>query len=235
MNDLTSLFDRPYRALVLGASGAIGHAFVQAFQADAHCTHVETISRSAQGFDLLDANTIRQQAARCQAIGPLDVIIDATGALMLEGIGPEKSLASVQEDALLRQFQVNAVGPLLALRHFAPLLANGPSIYAKLSARVGSISDNQKGGWYGYRAAKAALNMYLQTAAIELQRKNPELRVVALQPGTVRSELSKMFTASVPQLLEPHESVAGMWSALRSLPVKAGASFVDYKGEHIGW
>jgi NAD(P)-dependent dehydrogenase (short-subunit alcohol dehydrogenase family) len=163
------------------------------------------------------------------------VIIDATGALTLEGIGPEKSLASVQEDALLRQFQVNAVGPLLALRHFAPLLENGPSIYAKLSARVGSISDNQKGGWYGYRAAKAALNMYLQTAAIELQRKNPELRVVALQPGTVRSELSKRFTASVSNLLEPQESVAGMWSALRTLPAKSGASFVDHKGEHIEW
>jgi NAD(P)-dependent dehydrogenase (short-subunit alcohol dehydrogenase family) len=219
----------------LGATGAIGHSFVQAFQVDAHCTHVETISRSAHGFDLLDAETIRQQAQRCQAMGPFDVVIDATGALTLEGVGPEKSLASVQEDVLLRQFHVNAIGPLLALRHFAPLLASGPSIYAKLSARVGSISDNQKGGWYGYRAAKAALNMYLQTAAIELQRKNSELRVVALQPGTVRSELSKRFTASVPNLLEPQESVAGMWSALRTLPAKAGASFVDHKGEPIDW
>ena len=235
MNDLAPLFDKPYYALVLGATGAIGHAFVQAFQADAHCTHVETISRSAQGFDLLDADTIHEQAQRCQAIGPFDVIIDATGALTVEGVGPEKSLASVREDVLLRQFQVNAIGPLLALRHLAPLLASGPSIYAKLSARVGSISDNQKGGWYGYRAAKAALNMYLQTAAIELQRKNPALRVVALQPGTVRSELSKRFTASVSNLLEPQESVAGMWSALRTLPAKSGASFVDHKGEHIEW
>jgi NAD(P)-dependent dehydrogenase (short-subunit alcohol dehydrogenase family) len=238
LNDLmppSPLFDKPYQALVLGAQGAIGHAFVQAFRADAQCVHVEPVSRSENGFDLLDAASIRQQAQRCQGLGLFEVIIDATGALTVEGVGPEKSLASIREDVLLRQFQINAIGPLLAVRHFAPLLAPGPSIYAKLSARVGSISDNQKGGWYGYRAAKAALNMYLQTAAIELQRKNPELRVVALQPGTVRSELSKMFTASVPQLLEPHESVAGMWSALRSLPVKAGASFVDYKGEHIGW
>lgn len=229
------LFDKPYRALVLGARGAIGLAFVQAFRADAQCAHVEPVSRSENGFDLLDAASIRQQAERCQALGPFEVIIDATGALTVEGVGPEKSLPSVREDVLLRQFQINAIGPLLAVRHFAPLLASGSSIYAKLSARVGSISDNQKGGWYGYRAAKAALNMYLQTAAIELQRKNPELRVVALQPGTVRSELSKMFSASVPQLLEPQESVTGMWSALRSLPVKAGASFVDHKGEHIGW
>lgn len=229
------LFDKPYRALVLGAQGAIGHAFVQAFRADTHCVHVEPVSRAKNGFDLLDADAIRLQAQRCQAFGPFEVIIDATGALAVQGVGPEKSLTSVREDVLLRQFQINAIGPLLALRHFAPMLVSGPAIYAKLSARVGSISDNQKGGWYGYRAAKAALNMYLQTAAIELQRKNPALRVVALQPGTVRSELSKMFTASVPNLLEPQESVAGMWSALRSLPVKAGASFVDYKGEHIGW
>ena len=238
LSDLTPpspLFDKPYRALVLGARGAIGHAFVQAFRADAHCAHVEPVSRSGNGFDLLDAASISDQAQRCQALGPFEVIIDATGALTVEGVGPEKSLASIREEVLLRQFQINAIGPLLAVRHFAPLLAPGPSIYAKLSARVGSISDNQKGGWYGYRASKAALNMYLQTAAIELQRKNPELRVVALQPGTVRSELSKMFSASVPQLLEPQASVAGMWSALRSLPVKSGASFIDHKGERIGW
>jgi NAD(P)-dependent dehydrogenase (short-subunit alcohol dehydrogenase family) len=229
------LFGRPYKALVLGARGAIGHAFVEAFQADANCTHVEVISRSVNGFDLLDAESIRQQAAICQAAGPFEVIIDATGALTIDGVGPEKSLASLREDALLRNFQVNAIGPILAIRHFAPLLASGPSIYAKLSARVGSISENTKGGWYGYRAAKAALNMLLQTAAIELQRKNPELRVVALQPGTVRSELSKVFSSSVPHLLEPAESVAGMWSALQSLQAKSGAHYVDNTGEQISW
>ena len=108
-------------------------------------------------------------------------------------------------------------------------------MYAKLSARVGSISDNTKGGWYGYRAAKAALNMLLQTAAIELQRKNSQLRVVALQPGTVRSNLSQAFASSVPHLLEPAESVAGMLSALKTLTPKSGAHYVDYRGEHIQW
>jgi NAD(P)-dependent dehydrogenase (short-subunit alcohol dehydrogenase family) len=123
----------------------------------------------------------------------------------------------------------------MLLRHFAPLLAPGPSIYAKLSARVGSISDNHKGGWYGYRASKAALNMLLQTAAIELQRKNPQLRVVALQPGTVRSELSRPFAAGVAQLLEPADSVAGMLAALRNLQPTSGAHFVDYQGQPIPW
>ena len=101
------LFDKPYQALVLGAQGAIGHAFVQAFRADAHCAHVEPVSRAENGFDLLDAASIRQQAERCQAFAPFEVIIDATGALTVEGVGPEKSLASVREDVLLRQFQIN--------------------------------------------------------------------------------------------------------------------------------
>ena len=229
-----SLFDTDYKALVIGASGAIGGAFVAAFEADPRCTRVTQVSRSlTPGFDLLDESSIQQQAQHCSAAGPYQIIIDATGALTIDGAGPEKSLASLREDTLMKNFHINAVAPVLALRHFAPLLASGPSVYAKLSARVGSISDNTKGGWYGYRAAKAALNMLLQTAAIELQRKNAALRVVALQPGTVRSNLSQAFANSVPHLLEPAESVAGMLSALKTLTPKSGAHYVDYKGEPI--
>lgn len=231
-----TLFDTEYKALVIGASGAIGSAFVEAFQSDSNCSGVELVARSLSGgFDLLDEESIQQQAAVCRSAGPYHVIIDATGALTMDGVGPEKSLASLRQDTLMRNFQVNAVGPVLVLRHFAPLLAAGPSIYAKLSARVGSISDNKKGGWYGYRASKAALNMLLQTAAIELQRRNPELRIVALQPGTVRSALSQPFSGSVSHLLEPSESVAGMLAALKTLTPKPGAHFVDYKGQSIDW
>jgi NAD(P)-dependent dehydrogenase (short-subunit alcohol dehydrogenase family) len=231
-----SIFDSAYKALVIGASGAIGSAFVQAFQADPRCLYVQAVSRSdGSGFDLLDPKSIEQQALMCKVLGPYQVIVDATGALTIEGIGPEKSLAQLDSSALMRNFEINAIGPVMALRHFAPLLASGPCIYAKLSARVGSISDNQKGGWYGYRASKAALNMLLQTAAIELQRKNPQMRVVALQPGTVKSALSKPFASSVSQLLEPHESVAGMLAALKGLTPKPGAHFVDYRGEAIDW
>jgi len=237
MNSLpASIFDSAYKALVIGASGAIGSAFVQAFQADPRCLHVQAVSRSdGSGFDLFDPKSIEKQALICGAFGPYRVIVDATGALTIEGIGPEKSLAQLDSSALMRNFEINAVGPVMALRHFAPLLASGPCIYAKLSARVGSISDNQKGGWYGYRASKAALNMLLQTAAIELQRKNPQLRVVALQPGTVKSALSKPFAGNVSHLLEPHDSVAGMLAALKGLSPKSGAHFVDYRGEGIAW
>jgi NAD(P)-dependent dehydrogenase (short-subunit alcohol dehydrogenase family) len=230
------MFENDYKALVIGASGAIGGAFVSAFQVDSRCMHVEQVSRSqTPGFDVLDESSIHQQAEVCCASGPYEIIIDATGALTIDGVGPEKSLASLREVTLAKNFHINAVGPVMVLRHFAPLLASGPSVYAKLSARVGSISDNTKGGWYGYRAAKAALNMLLQTAAIELQRKNSQLRVVALQPGTVRSNLSQAFASSVPHLLEPAESVAGMLSALKTLTPKSGAHYVDYRGEHIQW
>ena len=233
---MASLFDHPYKALVIGASGAIGGAFVKAFQADTQCEHVVVLSRASHpDFDLLSATSIQHHAAMCRESGPFHVIIDATGALTMGEVGPEKSLASLQQDVLLRNFQINAIGPAMVLQQFAPLLVKGPAIYAKLSARVGSISDNKKGGWYGYRAAKAALNMLLQNAAIELQRKNPDLRVVALQPGTVRSKLSQPFLGSVAHLLEPDASVQGLLSAMKSLQPTTGAHFVDYQGQHIDW
>ncbi len=136
---------------------------------------------------------------------------------------------------LVRAFEVNTIGPALLLKHFVPLLVTDQrSIYAKLSARVGSISDNGKGGWYGYRAAKAALNMVLQTAAIEAARKRPQLVVAAMQPGTVASNLSAPFVPA-QDCLTPAQSVAGLLSALDDLPAKAAAHFVDYKGAAIPW
>ncbi len=228
--------DTPYRALVIGAGGAIGEAFVNALRQDPRCVHVHTVSRAdGGGFDLLDTTTLQAQADACAAVGPYQLMVDATGVLTIDGVGPEKSLATLQPDILAKAFQLNAIGPLMVLRAFAPLLAPGPSTYAKLSARVGSISDNHKGGWYGYRASKAALNMYLQTAAIELQRRQPALRVVALQPGTVRSELSRPFSAGVATLLEPEQSVRGMLAALHGLKERRGAHFVDYQGHGIPW
>ena len=225
-----------YKALVIGASGAIGGAFVQAFHSDPLCTHVELISRGPQsGFDLMNEESIRAQATLSQAHGPYHLIIDATGALAINGVGPEKALSSLNPDHLMQTFLINTIGPAMVMRYFSPLLAKGSSVYAKLSARVGSITDNKKGGWYGYRSAKAAMNMILQTAAIELQRKNPDLRVVALQPGTVKSRLSQAFTSYSINVLEPQESVTGMLDALKALQAKPGAYFLDYQGLEIPW
>jgi len=225
-----------YKALVIGSGGAIGGAFAQAFYADPKCIHVELVSRGSQsGFDLTNHESISSQATSSGANGPYQIIIDATGAITINGVGPEKALNSLNPDSLMQTFLINAIGPAMVLRYFSPLLAKGSSVYAKLSARVGSISDNKKGGWYGYRSSKAALNMMLQTAAIELQRKNPDLRMVALQPGTVKSRLSQPFTNSSIDLLEPNESVTGMISALKVLQPKSGAHFLDYKGIEIPW
>ena len=225
-----------YKALVVGSSGAIGGSFAQAFLSDPQCTHVELVSRGSQSnFDLTNHESISAQATLSSAKGPYEIIIDATGAIAINGVGPEKALHNVRPDQLMQSFLVNAIGPAMVLRYFSPLLASGSSVYAKLSARVGSITDNGKGGWYGYRSSKAALNMLLQTAAIELQRKNPNLCVVALQPGTVKSKLSEPFANNSVALLEPRESVAGMLGALRALQPKSGAYFLDHKGLEIPW
>jgi NAD(P)-dependent dehydrogenase (short-subunit alcohol dehydrogenase family) len=237
MIDTSPLFaNGQYKALVVGSGGAIGDAFAQAFYADARCAHVELVARgSHSGFDLRDPESIRAQATLSSGKGPYHIIVDATGAIAINGVGPEKALSSLNAEHLMQAFLINAIGPALVLRHFSPLLAKGASVYAKLSARVGSITDNKKGGWYGYRSSKAALNMILQSAAIELQRKNPDLRVVALQPGTVKSKLSQPFTSTYSQMLEPAQSVSGMLDALKALQAKSGAYFMDYKGVEIPW
>ena len=230
------LFPFEYKALVIGSGGAIGQAFVQAFRKDPLCSLVETVSRSEGGlFDLEDPASIAAAAGQLAASGPFHVMIDATGALVIDDVGPEKAMRALRQDSLMRAFQINAIGPALVLREFAPLLAGGRTIYAKLSARVGSIADNKLGGWYGYRASKAALNMLLQTAAIELQRKNPDLLVVALQPGTVRSSLSKPFATAIESILTPEDSVDGMLSALAAITPRHGAHFIDYRGNEIPW
>jgi NAD(P)-dependent dehydrogenase (short-subunit alcohol dehydrogenase family) len=232
------------QALVIGASGAIGAAFVRALRERADVTQVYTLARSGAYdalFDLTDEHSITQAASSLrEKLGDtrLQLVIDATGALTIEGRGPEKSLAAIDAHTMQRNMQINAIGPLLLLKSLAPLLNPNPtvgrSIYAKLSARVGSISDNRKGGWYGYRASKAALNMLLHTAAIELQRRNPELIVAALQPGTVATPLSAPF-AKPEDCLTPDASAQALLAVLMALTPTEGAQFVDWRGEKIAW
>lgn len=228
-------FGQDYKALVIGAHGTIGAAFVEQLNADPNCAHVATISRATHPYFTLESETGIEQAANALADeGPFELIIDATGALTIDGHGPEKHLGALNAERLARAFEVNAIGPALIIKHFSPLLAKDRSIFSKLSARVGSITDNHKGGWYGYRAAKAAVNMLLQTAAIELQRRRPETIVVALQPGTVQSPLSAPFSRG-HDTVTPEESAAGLLNAIDALEVKPGAQFVDYKGQPIPW
>ena len=224
-----------YRALVFGASGAIGQAFVQALQSDPRCAKVCGVSRqSSPGLDLLDESSMAACAQDLVAQGPFHLVLDATGALTLNGRGPEKRLDELDATHLLHALHLNAVGPSLLLKHFLPLLASGERvIWGKLSARVGSIEDNRKGGWYGYRAAKAALNMLLQTAAIEIARRRPLAVVAALQPGTVQSALSQPFVGQ--DALHPNESAQRLLATLDGLQPTGRAQFVDHQGQHIPW
>lgn len=224
-----------YTALVFGASGALGAAFVDALQRDPRCARVIGLSRQGDpALELGSEVSIAAAAGRLMPQGPFHLVVDATGALTLDGRGPEKRLDELNADALLRALQVNAVGPALLLKHFALLLASGErAVWAKLSARVGSIEDNRKGGWYGYRAAKSALNQLLQTGAIELARRRPALVVAALQPGTVRSALSRPFVGDAA--MEPAESAQRLLAVLDGLPATGRAHFVDHQGQAIPW
>lgn len=221
--------------MVLGASGALGQAWLELLQADPRCAQVVGLSRQSDPpLVLEDEASLTACAHHLATLGPLHLVLDATGALTIEGRGPEKRLDELDRAALLRAFEVNAVGPALLIKHLAPLLATAQRVvWAKLSARVGSIEDNAKGGWYGYRASKAALNMLLQTAAIELARKRPLAVVAALQPGTVRSRLSQPFVGD--NALDPRTSAQRLLDVLDTLEPTGRAQFVDHLGQVIPW
>lgn len=224
-----------YRALVIGASGAIGSALLQQLQSDPRCALAIGVSRqSTPGLDLLSEPSMAACAQALAAQRPFSLVLDATGALTLNGRGPEKRLDELDATQVLAALQLNAVGPGLLLKHFVPLLASGQRvIWGKLSARVGSIEDNRKGGWYAYRAAKAALNMLLQTAAIEVARRKPLAVVAALQPGTVQSALSQPFVGD--DALHPQEAARRLLTVLDALQPTGRAQFVDHLGQPIAW
>ena len=223
-------------ALVIGATGTLGSACCAALQHAPNVQRLVPLSRSTTPAISLELeDSLAAAAAQVSRAGPFHCIIDATGALNLPTGGPEKHLGALNAEHLLQAFHINTVGPALLLKHFLPLLApHGRCIYAKLSARVGSIQDNHKGGWYGYRASKAALNMVLQTAAIEAARKRPQLVIAALQPGTVASPLSAPYVAA-EQCISAQDSVQGLFQALDALAANGRAHFIDYRGNTIPW
>lgn len=226
------------RAVVVGASGGIGSALADALVAGG--TEAIRLARSAAAsadrIDLLNENSIAAAAARVGAGGSVDLVIVATGMLHGQGFGPERSWRELSAETLARAFAVNAVGPALVAKHFLPLLPRlGPATFAALSARVGSISDNQLGGWYGYRASKAALNMLLRTFALELARTRPDALCVGLHPGTVDTSLSKPFQRNVvpERLFEPRYAAEQMLAVLAALgPEDSGGCFA-WDGKRI--
>lgn len=220
-------------AIVIGASGGIGRALADAL---AERGPVVRLSRSAGDLDLTDEGSIDAAAERLRGQGPCTHIIVTAGLLHDSGLAPERSLRDLSADRLARSFAVNAIGPALCLRHFLPLLAPDGR-FAALSARVGSISDNRLGGWYGYRASKAALNQLVRTAAIELARTRPLAVCVTLHPGTVDTPMSRPFQRGVPadQLFTPAHSAERLLAVLDGLtPADSGHCF-DWAGEQVAF
>ncbi len=219
------------KALVIGASGGIGAALVGALTAAGH--DVTSLSRSANGLDITDEASIAQNMAGLD--GPFQTVFIATGALEIDGHLPEKSLRAVTADGLLAQFQTNAMGPMLVLKHLVPHLPrDAPARVGILSARVGSIGDNGLGGWYAYRTAKAALNQLVHTAAIELGRSHKQAVLALLHPGTVATDFTAKYAGTHPTV-PADEAAQNLISVLGGLGPTQSGGFYDWAGAAVPW
>jgi NAD(P)-dependent dehydrogenase (short-subunit alcohol dehydrogenase family) len=234
---LLSSFETPIKAVVIGASGGIGAAVTQLLAKEASVRQVYALSRTGVNatsdkiitgtIDIMNEVSIAQAATWIGA--GTNLIFVATGMLHDAQTKPEKSWRALDADTMARAFAINSIGPALVIKHFLPLLPRDQrAIFAALSARVGSINDNQLGGWYSYRAAKAALNQIIRTASIELTQKYPLSVCVGLHPGTVDTPLSKPFQGNVPtgKLFTPGMSARSLLSVLNGLtPAESGSLF----------
>jgi NAD(P)-dependent dehydrogenase (short-subunit alcohol dehydrogenase family) len=234
-------------AVVVGASGGIGRALADRLTTDPAYTRVIALSRRCPeawprqdwiAADVLDESSLEEAAAQLKTAGPLTRIIVAIGKLHGPGLSPEKSMRALSHASLAALFAINAAGPALVAKHLLPLTPRDrPSLFAALSARVGSIGDNNLGGWYAYRASKAALNMLIHTLAIEHQRTRPLGVCVALHPGTVDTQLSAPFQSGVPdgRLFTPDVSAAALLTVMDRLGPEANGGFFAWDGSAISW
>lgn len=235
MQEMATLADG-YRALVVGASGGIGGALCRLLSDDPRCAGVVAVSRQTHPrFDVTDEASVAAVAGTAFDGGEIDLVVNAAGALAIDGVGPEKSIRAIDPAVMARHFAVNAIGPALMVKHFGPKLPRGrKGVFASLSARVGSIGDNRLGGWISYRAAKAAQNQILRTGAIEIARTRPLAVVVALHPGTVATRLSEAFSAGRDRLA-PDVSAARLLAVLDGLDASDTGGFFAHDGSVIPW
>jgi len=243
--------------LIAGASRGIGLALCTALLARDEVTRLWAVSRNANGNDALarlarqhgerlvlmdcDARDEQALAALATALEPtcthLHLVISTLGTLHQDGAKAEKSLAQLDLAGLQASFASNAFAPILLLKHLLPWLRKEPATFAALSARVGSIGDNRLGGWYSYRASKAALNQLLHTASIELRRLNPSATVLALHPGTTDTQLSRPFQANVPagKLFDPGFAAQCVIEQVGRLGPSDSGGFWAWDGRPIEW
>jgi NAD(P)-dependent dehydrogenase (short-subunit alcohol dehydrogenase family) len=245
--------------MVQGTSRGLGLALTEALLQDPEVDLVIATSRSprdSSGLTALDARFPgRLQRVQMDVTDPasieaaaaqvrvwterLQLLINVSGLLHdASGLGPERRLDAVSQDSLRRVFDVNAFGPILVARAFEGLLRHDePAVLANISARVGSIEDNRLGGWYAYRASKAAQNQLTKTLAIEMRRRAKNLTVVALHPGTVQTDLSAPFRRNVKpeKLFSPQRSAQDLLTVMRGLTPADSGRFLAYDGTVIPW
>lgn len=235
------------QAVIVGASGGIGRALTEALAEDARVEQVHALSRSGAAAthpkvspgqtDILDEESVAAAATRVAASGKPSLVLIASGILSSgEDAQPEKTYRQQSLAAFERVFAINTFGPGLVAKHFLPIMPRqGRAVFAALSARVGSISDNRLGGWHAYRASKAALNMLIRNYAIEQARRNPDFICVGLHPGTVDTDLSRPFQGNVPaaQLFTPQTSAAHLLNVLSGLTASDSGKIFDWAGAEI--
>ncbi len=226
---LTS-FGRPIHAVIIGASGGIGAALADSLASDPGVRLLTRLSRPV--LDLEDPASI-SAAASSLPMAP-DLVICATGLLHAPGMRPERALKELDAATMARSFAVNAIGPALVAQAFLPLMPRETrGVFAALSARVGSISDNRIGGWHSYRASKAALNQLIRTIAIEHARRAPHALVIGLHPGTVDTSLSKPFQNMAKMLITPDECAAHLLAVIDSRRPEHSGRLFDWQGLEV--
>ena len=230
---------------IIGSSGAIGSALVKELAQSYPLADIYAFSRKAQKFDsaLIKSHTINyqeeeslKQSAHLVGENNLDLVIVATGLLHNNEIQPEKSFKELSSQKFQQLFLVNTITPALIAKHFIPKLNQTKrSVFAVLSARVGSISDNHLGGWYAYRASKTALNMIVKNLAIEFRRKSSSSLIVGLHPGTVDSLLSKPFQKNIAKekLFTAEKSAQKLIKVLKKLQTKDSGKCFAWDGQEI--
>ena len=230
-------------AVVFGAQGGLGGALRDRLRADVRFAQVLSGGRSGPvdlSIDITHESSVEAAAARVaervRLGSTLRLVIDATGFLHGSGFEPEKSLRQIDAAHMAHAFAVNAIGPALLMKHFLPLFPrSGRAVFATLSAKVGSIGDNHLGGWYSYRASKAALNQLVRTAAIELSRCQPHAICVALHPGTVATRLSSPFAKSGLEVQKPEVAAQRLLAVMDALTVDDTGGFFSHHGERLPW
>jgi NAD(P)-dependent dehydrogenase (short-subunit alcohol dehydrogenase family) len=227
-------------AVVVGAGGGLGAALLAHLQQGGAFGQVLGVGRSAGvRLDYLDEGSVaraaQQVAQRCSESGcELRLLIVASGFLHGEPGQPERSWSQLDAAYLQHVFAINAIGPALVMKHFLPLMPKrGRCLAGFVSAKVGSIGDNALGGWYGYRASKAALNQLVKTASIELTRRNPQSICVALHPGTVDTALSQPFAKTGLKVRPPEEAAGDLLRVLGDVGASDTGCLIDYRGEKL--